>query len=399
VKYFFLKPFFGDFPMPKIVLLGDIEETGGTGTYFRRIIDFLSAKYDLQVVLLTGQASPSLVAYLDGEICKYSRFDIPMEKIARYLWKIARRLGLELLYMSFRERILFRKIQRRYHPDLVFISQGGGIRYFEALRMDIPVLIVCHSLFSGPISNETCAYTVLRRFNSIDRTNRALIHVSPSADAIYKKNIHNASLAAITQVIPNHGSLFPVIRKESSMIRVLTLGHVVGYKNPAIWLEVAKAVDLKFPGATTWKWAGSGPELKSCIQAAKGYSNIEFIGYQSDVAALYSTCDIYFQPSLYESQCISVLDAMKAGVPSIVSNAGGLPDSIRDGLDGLVCETKSVEAYVHAFACLIESPEKRKEMGENSKDRYQELFSAEKWAHSMDGLLSRVFNHALSRQR
>jgi glycosyltransferase involved in cell wall biosynthesis len=372
----------------KAILLGDISESGGTGTYFERAMELLAAEFELHIVLRKEQDSPWLRERLAKNAYSYSIDYALFGKFEVFIMKAFSKLGFGLPYTFFREHLFFRRLCKKYRPDLIFISQGGGVKYFTAFLYPVPVVIVSHSLFTSPITNAMWGFSFLKHFNSINSSKKRLIQMSGFAENLYKKNIHNASLARISTVVPNYGTAYTVRPRFDKKINILTIGHVTGYKNPQIWIEVARRLECLFPGRLTWTWAGNGPDLREFMMKTENDSNIAFIGFQKDVSKIYASCDIYFQPSIWESQGISVVDAMASSIPCIVSNAGGLPESIRDGIEGFVCDALSVDSYIDAFKKLIDDPLLRREMGERAKKRFLERFSREEWRVRMKKLVS-----------
>ncbi len=70
-----------------------------------------------------------------------------------------------------------------------------------------------------------------------------------------------------------------------------------------------------------------------------------------------------------------VLEAAAAGVPAIVSRAGGLVETVSDGSTGVIVEPNDTKGIVTALTRLVNSPELVDEMGANAKRRCAELFS------------------------
>ena len=91
-----------------------------------------------------------------------------------------------------------------------------------------------------------------------------------------------------------------------------------------------------------------------------------------------------------ESQGIAVVEALSAGLPCVVSSAGGLPESIEDGVEGFVCEPSAVDQYVQAFLRLFENSELRVQLGINAREKYKKLFTRETWEAKMTALIKEI---------
>ena len=99
--------------------------------------------------------------------------------------------------------------------------------------------------------------------------------------------------------------------------KVLTLGHVVNYKNPEVWFQVAKRIK-NTRNDVSFIWLGSGKLLDEYKEKTTQYDNISFLGYKDDLAHYYSQATIYFQPSKIESHGNSVVAAVAYGILCVV---------------------------------------------------------------------------------
>lgn len=110
---------------------------------------------------------------------------------------------------------------------------------------------------------------------------------------------------------------------------------------------------------------------------------------EPDLVALYSHASLFVCPSVYEPFGIINLEAMACGTPVIGAAVGGIPDVVRHGETGLLVpfaavgdhnpEPKDPQRYSRDLAAainqLIAAPDKRKQMGEASRQRVEALFS------------------------
>jgi glycosyltransferase involved in cell wall biosynthesis len=173
--------------------------------------------------------------------------------------------------------------------------------------------------------------------------------------------------------------------EQNDVLKVLTLGHVRSYKNPAVWYSVALKTIEKYHGEVEFLWAGEGDLLEIYGDKVKKENNphIKFLGFQKNVAELYHQSDIYFQPSLFESHGIAVLDAMISGLPCVVSNAGGLPESVVNEETGYIIDPNDVDTMVEKLLILLDNENFRRRMGDTGKAHYLNNFSHKRWAEEM----------------
>jgi glycogen(starch) synthase len=113
--------------------------------------------------------------------------------------------------------------------------------------------------------------------------------------------------------------------------RVITfLGRVTVQKGPQYFLQAASKVLSRFPDVH-FVMAGSGDLLPSMINLAsdlKITSRVHFTGFLKGpaIGQLWSITDVYVMPSVSEPFGITPLEAIRAGVPAIVSKQSGVAE-------------------------------------------------------------------------
>ena len=91
-----------------------------------------------------------------------------------------------------------------------------------------------------------------------------------------------------------------------------------------------------------------------------------------------------------ESFCLTILEAMFFGCPSVATNVGGLPEVIEDGISGLLAPAGRSDAISSTVERLIQSPELRARLGQEAKQRAMKLFRAEAIVPQYEALYRRV---------
>ena len=89
--------------------------------------------------------------------------------------------------------------------------------------------------------------------------------------------------------------------------------------------------------------------------------------------------DIFVFPTFYFNECfpLVLLEAMQWRLPLVSSDEGGIPDIVKDGVNGFVCTRQDVQSLAEALEKLITDPILRQQMGEQGYQRYQEEFTLE----------------------
>ena len=91
-----------------------------------------------------------------------------------------------------------------------------------------------------------------------------------------------------------------------------------------------------------------------------------------------------------ESFCLSILEAMFFGCPSVARRAGGIPEVVEDNVSGLLVPLANPDAIARAIESLIGEPKRRLAMGEAARRRAREHFSADAIVPRYEALYQRV---------
>jgi len=114
--------------------------------------------------------------------------------------------------------------------------------------------------------------------------------------------------------------------------------------------------------------------------------NIVFLGHREDTQELMSALDIFALPSLSEGIPMALLEAMAAGRAIVASRVGGIPEVIRDGVEGFLVESRDVQGLADRCLQLIEYPALAGQVGRASRTRVEQNFSARDMAQRVASL-------------
>ena len=106
---------------------------------------------------------------------------------------------------------------------------------------------------------------------------------------------------------------------------------------------------------------GDGPDRPEAEQEAEELGVTEavrFLGRLDQVATLLQASDLFVLPSQTESFGLAALEAMACGAPVVASRAGGLPEVIDDGVNGILEPVGSVEAMGRRAVELLRDPQR-----------------------------------------
>ena len=249
----------------------------------------------------------------------------------------------------------------------------------------LPFIKVIYILHSEPHQAMT-PFTTFTCKNRLSKRNK-IVTVSNSMKTIiiaqWKINQKKAGFVVVIYNCITIPGIQLNIEFPTDKLIVITLGQVDERKNPETWIKVAGIITDNHQNIE-FLWLGSGPLLEHYQQATLHNPLISFIGPVNNPHVYLQHSTIYYQPSIVEPHGIAVIEAMYNSLPCIVSNIGGLPESVKNHYNGLVVHPKTVSEHADAIERLINNPEERKLYGQHSFLRYQELFTYDCFKSKMD---------------
>src|SRR5690606_22488381 len=117
-------------------------------------------------------------------------------------------------------------------------------------------------------------------------------------------------------------------------------------------------------------------ELQRKVAASPCRERIHLTGFRNDVPSLVSACDLYVLPSLKrEGLPKTVIEAMAYAVPPIVTDSGGSPELIEQGVSGLIAKSGDADDMAAGILKIYEmSTEQRQQMGLAAQQRLHTHF-------------------------
>ena len=110
----------------------------------------------------------------------------------------------------------------------------------------------------------------------------------------------------------------------------------------------------------------------------------------SQKARVLAAADVFVLPSHAEGMPICVLEAMEAGLPTIATRVGALPEMIESGGEGLLVESADVAALADAMRTLALDPTLRRKMGKQARQTVRNRFGLQRMRDRLFHLYERV---------
>ncbi len=114
-------------------------------------------------------------------------------------------------------------------------------------------------------------------------------------------------------------------------------------------------------------------ELNRAIEATGLGHRLQCVGHLEPVEPFYHACDIFVSTSEYETFGNSVCEAMACGLPVVAYSGGSVAEVVGDS--GIVVPTKDTPGLQQALASLVQDPERRAELGRQSRRRVETCFN------------------------
>jgi glycosyltransferase involved in cell wall biosynthesis len=106
------------------------------------------------------------------------------------------------------------------------------------------------------------------------------------------------------------------------------------------------------------------------IERSPAKTRIHRTGFRQDAPALAAACDAFCLPSTRrEGLSRAIIEAMAYGVPPVVTDSGGSPELVVDGVSGLVVAANDSRALANALERLYRDGEFRARLGRAARDR------------------------------
>jgi len=360
----------------KVAIIAEFGVMGGTRTYLLRLLRYFKERGDCVTVFAEENS-------VDKDILNVvANYGYSIEYIVIKDYRICKKIFDILPFIG--DFPFLSKI-RKY--DIVFVSVGTPGKYLGGCLWNRKFVYIVHTYPFSPLMEEKFEIIGRQFFSWYFSTNRKIVTVSRySRNQIAKYWTGSNLKKKITYIYH-----YTEGRKMSNINKsyITTLGHVTSYKNPGLWIKIARKVLDKIKNKKIrFIWIGEGDLLKNCQKETRFDKNIIFLGFKHNIYKWLKNTYVYLQLSDIESFGISVIEAMSCGIPCIVSNKGGLKEVVKDGVNGYVIGVKNIDGIVDKIVELLKDNKKRKIFSMNSQHIQAKLFSKKSWTNKMNTLIN-----------
>lgn len=167
----------------------------------------------------------------------------------------------------------------------------------------------------------------------------------------------------------------------------LLLGSAGGTDYDKGWLDLVAAVAALPPGdreRVLLLVAGDPPSEAKLdrVRELGMIDQVRFPGLLDDVRAALASCHAGFVLSYREALSFACREIMGLGLPALVTDAGGLPENVTDGVDGWIVPVRDLAAMTARLRLMLDDPEQVRAMGRNARQTAERDFNLARFAQA-----------------
>ena len=119
---------------------------------------------------------------------------------------------------------------------------------------------------------------------------------------------------------------------------------------------------------------------------------VYFLGYRDDISNVLNASNIFILPTWHETFCMSIAEATSAGLPVLSSNVGGIPEIIKNNINGYLLEVGDNNGYNKKINELVSNLKLRNNMSADALKIFKINFSNEISLNRLDQLYTKVLD-------
>jgi len=329
----------------------------------------------------------NLFKYIDKE-----KFELTLISLGE--WELTDRLSINNYQLTIFDKrwwdvkniFKIKKFLKENNFDLI-VSQGMVANFYArkiSFLSKIPSLVIVHS-------NWKLDYSGVKKilFWVFDRLLRRYTSKYICVSKYLKACLEDEGIKSSKIEVIYSGVEFKerhLVKSYDKDLVIGSIGRLHKAKNYSELIEAGKILSKKY--GTKLKIWGEGPEydkLQQKINSAPadiaGFALLE--GYIENIEDALSQINIYIQPSLSEGFGFTVVEAMLAGLPIVVTPGGALKELVENGKTGIISEDFNHDKLVMAIEKYIKNAELRKKCASASQKFARKNFSMDKWINNI----------------
>jgi len=222
--------------------------------------------------------------------------------------------------------------------------------------------------------NVFVSHTTMKFYTGSDRTmgNEMIIEEPVDVNYLSRKETSPEELLAVRKDLG--------IAKDERMI--LFVGNLNRNKGVEILLkafhEVIRNRDslkLVIMGESVSTQLGYQDQLDRTVRQLHLESRVAFVGNYENLRGLLGNAAVFALPSFAEGTPLAILEAMSMELPIVATRVGGIPEILRNGIEGIVVPPGNPDAFAEALIAILDNPLKGNAMGQRGRETAVTRFS------------------------
>jgi len=268
------------------------------------------------------------------------------------------------------------KIIQTFQPDLVSThsSKAGLLGRLASKIAGVPCLFTAHgwSFTPGVSSKRRILYKTLEKIaepwaakiicvSDYDRTLALQAGMSPER----LMTIHNG----MPHLADDHRANPPA----SDPVQITMIARFDQQKDQATLIKAFKGI-----AQAHLNLIGDGPTMmamQSLVNQLGLADQVRFFGFRPDIPDCLAQSHIFALISNWEGFPRTILEAMRAGLPVVATQVGGVDEAVQDGVTGFCIPRQEVEPLHQRLSQLVADAHLRQQMGLAGRQRYEAEFT------------------------
>ena len=172
-------------------------------------------------------------------------------------------------------------------------------------------------------------------------------------------------------------------------------------KRHDLFLESAALIRKEVPSCR-FLIVGDGPErgrLGALAEELGLNGAVHFLGTRGDVPEVLSLVDVVQLTSRMEANPVSILEAMAAEKPVVATRVGSVPETVRDGVTGLLVPPGEAESIAAATVELLTEPHRAGAMGRAGREEVIAHWSVQRMVEGYEDMIAEIYRAKCGRGR
>lgn len=308
---------------------------------------------------------------------------VSLEKLLKYL--------LLLRYIS--------HVVKEIRPELVYITPNAGGKAFFKDFIVVQMLksmgckIIAHYHNKG-----VSAYQSKWIYNFLYKRFFSNLKVILLAENLYKdiaKYVKREDVYICPNGIPSSCKEEMEARRNNVIPHLLFLSNLLISKGVIVLLDALKILKEKEYTFVCQFIGGETAEINAVqffeeVNKRELSDLVTYVGrkVREEKEAFFRQADIFVFPTYYETFGLVNLEAMEYKLLVISTNEGGIPDIVKDGENGLICEKQNPVSLADCIAKLLDDEELRVKMGSAGHEKFCREFTLDKFENRMRDILN-----------